>query len=442
MESSSVHEPGSSAAASRSPIFDYSASLPPSKVFESISRASGAGPLEGPERALLDAVHDDQKETVTELLKDRRLLHFENGNRQNLLHIAIICRNYSMLTHLLGLGAPVRSPLKSWNSPLHYAVMEGRLDMVTALVDAGSDVDALSEANGSALSLSIEYGDFEILKYLVKKRANVNLRLQNGLTALCLAVTRNRLEMTEVLLGRGAVTDFALTDDNFDVLMMACLSSQPQVIKRLIDAGASLRTRDSSKRTCLHYAAMANNTPAITLLLESGADVDPEDGKGWTPLIIAAHIGHEIAVQILVEKNARVNHKAVAGETALSEARDHHFEQITSYLTSRGASEQGSSDLSPQISTHDEEPCPPTSSAQRTETLAETPTTEVKSETTSVTIPNHQPGALNDQMAPNKLQSEGMITRTPFFSAAWITAAHSLSQASMQHFSKKQLLSS
>ena len=85
------------------------------------------------------------------------------------------------------------------------------------------------------------------------------------------------------------------------------LQERLECISMLLEAGASVSTRDPLSSTPLHYAA-SNRSPAyhavITLLMESGADVHAVDYFGNSVLASAAKSGTAAAVAKLISAGA------------------------------------------------------------------------------------------------------------------------------------------
>jgi ankyrin repeat protein len=67
-------------------------------------------------------------------------------------------------------------------------------------------------------------------------------------------------------------------------LHWAAEGGDPEVVSRLLAAGASVRAKDEYGRTPLHWAAYNNALAAIRVLLAAGADVNAEANGGAVPL--------------------------------------------------------------------------------------------------------------------------------------------------------------
>lgn len=136
-------------------------------------------------------------------------------------------------------------------------------------------------------------------------------------------------------------------------LTAAAREGDTAALKRLLDAGVPVDTRDAQGRTALLVATHANRVEAARLLIERGADVNARDeiqdspflyagaqGRleilrltlaagadlastnryGGTALIPAAHYGHVEVVRELLKTRIAVDHVNRLGWTALLEA--------------------------------------------------------------------------------------------------------------------------
>jgi hypothetical protein len=120
------------------------------------------------------------------------------------------------------------------------------------------------------------------------------------------------------------------------------------VVKELIEAGADVNVRASSKSNIsgvivsdvspLFIAAHSGHTPVVIELIKAGADVNVPRSDGTTPLHMAASKGHEACVVLLIQAGADVNAKAQKpGWTPLSVAIDFKHEKVVKLLKHFGA---------------------------------------------------------------------------------------------------------
>ena len=68
---------------------------------------------------------------------------------------------------------------------------------------------------------------------------------------------------------------------------MAAFYSSPAVVKALINAGADVNARDSSKNSPLHWAS-AENPAVVPFLLAAGAKANLLNDAEYSPLFVAS----------------------------------------------------------------------------------------------------------------------------------------------------------
>ena len=147
--------------------------------------------------------------------------------------------------------------------------------------------------------------DVQALRHELASGVDVNQRGEGGATPLYMAVNFRSSYAEEKLQER-----------------LECISM-------LLEAGASISTRDSLSSTPLHYAAR-NESPAfhpvITLLMESGADVHAVDYFGNSVLASAAKSGTAAAVAKLISVGALGLDRAL--DLAITNGKIHSCAQL------------------------------------------------------------------------------------------------------------------
>jgi ankyrin repeat protein len=116
----------------------------------------------------------------------------------------------------------------------------------------------------------------------------------------------------------------ALTVENVDL----------DLVKFLIQNGASVNSKNSTGATPIHYAT---SSEAIELLLEHGADINQQDRYGWAPLHSAVVSGNLNRVRFLVESGANVNLKSCNDNNPLDLANRGNYTEIATFLEEHGA---------------------------------------------------------------------------------------------------------
>ncbi|XP_062609752.1 ankyrin repeat and SOCS box protein 8-like isoform X2 [Saccostrea cucullata] len=109
----------------------------------------------------------------------------------------------------------------------------------------------------------------------------------------------------------------AMQLNEYTPLHIACLHSNIEVIRLLLNHDADVNVKDSTNRTPLHYATLANRSDVVNLCIENGADVNHQTSSGKTALMYAVQEKNLAIVQAIVDAGADVSLKDVKGGTAL-----------------------------------------------------------------------------------------------------------------------------
>lgn len=82
--------------------------------------------------------------------------------------------------------------------------------------------------------------------------------------------------------------------------------------ENLINSGANINERNSSRLTPLHLAAARNRMNTAQLLLDRGAEINAQDEMGLTPLHLATQNGHSAMIGLLARKDVNTELRAKA----------------------------------------------------------------------------------------------------------------------------------
>ncbi len=179
-------------------------------------------------------------------------------------------------------GANVNAKDNDGVTPLMRAAIENSSVVVKMLLNAGANVNAENKWGQTPLFLAAKKNSPEVLRTLLEAGANVDTKNNNGWTPLMTAAMFNSTEMVKMLLDAGASVN---VKDKWGQtpLMLAAWKNSPRTVNMLLNAGADVNAKSSYgySRTPLMWAAGYNTNPEVVkALLEGGASVHDVDKKG------------------------------------------------------------------------------------------------------------------------------------------------------------------
>jgi ankyrin repeat protein len=296
-------------------------------------------------------------------------LEIRNKEKDTALGKAIKAENFEVAKYLVRKNVNVNVTGGIHGGPLHIACRNLRLDFVKMLVEAGADVDLLdtskagtpltSACGWTALGWNTEQSrqdGEEIVRYLLDYgKADVKIlggQLGCALNAVCGWATP---EIIKLLLERGASVDVA--DPMGRVAIHYAATRTMEHFQPIHGAGADVESRDKMGRTALHWAVIGCSLDILDRVISlSRGFVDQTDNDGWTPLLWAARgtsvYGRELSptavkdvITLLLERGADPCVKGAGHDrewTPVKVARYHRVDQsIIRLLISKAKEKPG-----------------------------------------------------------------------------------------------------
>ncbi len=116
-------------------------------------------------------------------------------------------------------------------------------------------------------------------------------------------------------------------------LHMAAYNGNTEVVKLLLEHGATLDARDIEGKTPLLHACTGPFVETVKLLIDKGADVNAiEATEAFSPLMMAAGLGQIDIVKVLLAHNANKELRDNDGDTALTHAETSKHAEIAQLL--------------------------------------------------------------------------------------------------------------
>ena len=203
---------------------------------------------------------------------------------------------------------------------------------------------------------AIQQNNTEYLKENINPQ-NIDKRTSSRSTPLILAVENGHLDIVKLLLEKGATVDL-FDNEGKTALMYAAENGDIHIAEHIFKKKPKsiLTTNAGEKKTVLMYAAEKGQQIMIKLILDMAADTfknKPEstdtmyavlnklvnivDINSRTALMFAAANGHTETVSFLIDKGADILITDLNGKTALMFAAENGHTEIVSFLIGKGA---------------------------------------------------------------------------------------------------------
>jgi ankyrin repeat protein len=160
-----------------------------------------------------------------------------------------------------------------------------------------------------------------------------------GADDLIYAIKNENMAKFDQLMKKKPALEFRESLDGKTALHFACIKSNMEMVKKLIQAGAKVDAQDKAGRTPLMCAVATGGYEIVKLLLDRGAEINrKEKFYQWTPLLFAALNGHQEIVRLLLSRGADPKIKSKGGPyyDPAAAARANHHHEIAEQMSKLG----------------------------------------------------------------------------------------------------------
>uniref|UniRef100_A0A3Q3GL98 Ankyrin 1 n=1 Tax=Kryptolebias marmoratus TaxID=37003 RepID=A0A3Q3GL98_KRYMA len=294
------------------------------------------------------AAHYENLNVAQLLLNRGANVNFTPKNGITPLHIASRRGNVIMVRLLLDRGAQIDAKTKDELTPLHCAARNGHVRIIEILLDHGAPIQAKTKNGLSPIHMAAQGDHVDCVKQLLQYNAEIDDITLDHLTPLHVAAHCGHHRMAKVLLDKGAkpnsraldcmmdlfnsqllVFCFYLEQSGLTPLHVASFMGHLNIVKILLQKGASPSASNVKVETPLHMASRAGHFEVAEFLLQNAAPVDAKAKDDQTPLHCAARMGHKELVKLLLDHKANPNSTTTAGHTPLHiAAREGHVQTV------------------------------------------------------------------------------------------------------------------
>jgi hypothetical protein len=271
-----------------------------------------------------------------------------------------------LLVNAIKTGACVRFAEKQELDLLVQAFRLRDTTMFTALLEGGIPIPADTHL-GELLSEISQAGDIQAIRYLSARGANI---VPWSGRALHIAITRGLDAVARVFIdlgvtlgsymfasdqhplviaseyGHAEIVRMLITSGKFSItpktmresLSMACSKVHADVVRVLLEYGASVNSLDSMRGKPLVEACRGGHFHLVQLLFENGADASVEDGQDYYDALYDSCLnGREEVVKVLLTNGESVPYRDIAYyRRVVSEAVEQHRSRIVELVLTEG----------------------------------------------------------------------------------------------------------
>lgn len=219
--------------------------------------------------------------------------------------------------------------------PLHSAVRAGFSDIALRLIEAGADVDQGDSLAQSPMTLAIDAGMADVIRALLARKAKFDFRHEQVARVLITQATRGHTEAVKLLLAHKVPA--GTVHRGGTALLGGAKAGDPELVRALVAAGASVNQAGEGGLTPLMVAAGSGTSDYAKALLEAGADARAAHADGKTSLHFAAYSGNVDVTRLLLAAGCPVEARDERNESALDIALAGHQRGLAQALVEKGA---------------------------------------------------------------------------------------------------------
>ncbi|XP_043394958.1 serine/threonine-protein phosphatase 6 regulatory ankyrin repeat subunit A isoform X5 [Chelonia mydas] len=219
------------------------------------------------------------------------------------LHLAAENGHDQIADMLLWHKAFVNAKTKLGLTPLHLSAQNGYNHLVKLLVETHlASIDAMTLTKRTPLHLAALTGQLDVCTSLLSMSADVNATDMQGQTPLHLAAENDHSEVVQFFLKHKPELVTSANVEGSTCAHIAASKGSVAVIKELLKfnkVGATTARNKTNYSTPLHLAAAGGHHEVVKVLLQTGASAADEDGEGMTAIHLAAKHGHISVLEAL-----------------------------------------------------------------------------------------------------------------------------------------------
>ena len=170
-------------------------------------------------------------------------------------------------------------------------------------LSANIDVNSLLPDKSTLLSWAVETQEPTLVKLLLNKGALVHVSNSNRFTPIIQACRYGNAQIIHALLDSGANPNSSI-EDATSAFQLCAGSTATDVLKRMVNQGASFDAKNNYGQTALMWSANSAHIENINYLVDIGANINHQSEEGYSPLFFAIKSQNLDAVKTLIGHKA------------------------------------------------------------------------------------------------------------------------------------------
>ncbi|KAM7251465.1 hypothetical protein ACFE04_023348 [Oxalis oulophora] len=187
---------------------------------------------------------------------------------------------------------------------LNCAAYDGDFHRLKRLIGLGANPNKVDYDGRSPLHIAASKGHEDITRFLIEQRVDINSSDKFGNTPLLEAIKKSHDHVASLLAGEGAALKI---EDSGNFLCTTVAKRDSELLKKLLAHGINPNSKNYDNRTALHLAASEGLYSMVNTLIEAGASVLSRDRWGNTPVDDARIGGNRDLIKLLeAARNSKI----------------------------------------------------------------------------------------------------------------------------------------
>ncbi len=269
---------------------------------------------EGNATVFMSAAAKNSAKVVEELIEEGGDFHLKNPNGWTALSFAAAFNpDPDVIRVFIKKGADFKAKDAQGMTPLMLAAGFNKSpEVIKVLLDAGAEAGEKRSDGVTALILAVENkAPVETVRSLIAAGEDVDQEYQGRNLLYNALLMDTSPEIIAFLITAGANVHARDLKFRRTVLMEAALQSTAEVVKLLLERGASAMMTDERGRSAIFYAVQNKKygKDIVPLLVENGADLEALDNDGFNPYMTALYFGNRDTAEAVWNAGGNLSRK-------------------------------------------------------------------------------------------------------------------------------------